>query len=84
VEDKRERVAHFHKHTIESFLEIVGAMGLKNPSELSPDQLVRRVAPNVSKPLNEIYEYLQPGQLLGHNIPESFSKYWMQASADRF
>lgn len=84
VDQKKYRVTNFHKNTMKSFLEIVGAMGLTNPSELKPEFIIRRVNDECVKPFSEIHEYLKPGELLGKQLPESFKKHWEFASADRF
>lgn len=84
VDEKKHRVASFHRNTVKSFLEMVGAMGLLNPSQLKPGLLMRRVSPQEVKTLDEIYEYLEPGQLLTNNIPRFFAKYWDVARADSF
>ena len=84
IDDKKIRVANFHQNTVKSFLEMVGAMGLLNPSELKPSLLMRRVNTEEVKSFDEIYQYLEPGQLLGNNIPASFEKYWHLARADSF
>jgi glutamate synthase domain-containing protein 2 len=84
VDNKKERVASFHEHTIKSFLELTGAMGFSNPSDLTPDCVMRRIDDEVVKPFSEIYEYLQPGQLLGDNIPDSYKQHWAKAHPDKF
>jgi len=84
VDDKKLRAATYHKNTMHSFLQIVGAMGLTNPSQLSPDYIMQRVNNHVSKPLSEIYEYIKPGQLLGSDIPEQYKKYWEIADPHQF
>jgi len=84
VDEKKQRVANYHKNTINSFLEIVGAMGLTNPSELKPHYIMRRISNEVSKPFSEIHEYLKPGQLLGNEIPDSFKSYWQIANTGKF
>lgn len=84
VDEKKHHVANFHKNTIKSFLEMVGALGLNNPSSLTPSHIMRRVAVDQVKNFNEIYEYLEPGQLLGKNIPESYKINWAQANPDTF
>lgn len=84
VDEKKIRVANFHKNTMKSFLEIVGAMGLSNPSELKPQFLMRRINEHCVKPFDEIHAYLKPGQLLGSNIPENFKRYWDLANAEQF
>jgi len=84
VDEKKHRAAHFHTNTMKSFLEIAGAMGLTNPSELKPHFLMRRVDSQTVKPLDEVYCFLEPGQLLGPTIPKSFKKYWEIANTGQF
>lgn len=84
VDEKKIRAATFHKNTMKSFLELVGAMGLENPSDLSPSYLMRRVSPERVKSLDEIYHYLEPGQLLSQSIPEPYQQYWRLAHAEKF
>jgi glutamate synthase domain-containing protein 2 len=84
VDEKKHRAVNFQKNTMKSFLEIVGAMGLTNPSDLKPDYIMRRVDAETVKPFNKIYHYLKPGELLGKDIPLSYKEYWELACADRF
>ena len=84
VETKKIRVANFHKNTMKSFLELVGAMGLTDPGDLRPYNLMRRVSSESVKPLNEVYDYLMPGDLLGSKIPKQYAIYWKLANADSF
>jgi glutamate synthase domain-containing protein 2 len=84
VDEKKITVANFHKNTMKSFLEMVGALGLDTPDDLKPFHIMRRIEVNTVKPFNEIYEYLEPGQLLTDNIPESYARDWRYADADCF
>ena len=84
VDEKMHRAANFQKNTIHSFLEIVGAMGLSNPSELKPEFIMRRITSECVKPFNEIHTYLDPGQLLGKDIPKHFKPYWEIANTGKF
>lgn len=84
VDEKKHHIANYHKNTMKSFLEMVGALGLANPSDLNPGHIMRRVSPQLVKPFNEIYEYLSPGQFLGPNIPSSYKRYWEEANAEKF
>ncbi len=84
VDEKQHLAANYHTNTVKSFLEIVGAMGLDNPSDLNPDYIMRRISDNVAKPFSEIYDYLKPGQLLESDIPDDFKRYWDSACADKF
>lgn len=84
VDEKKHRAFNFHSNTMKSFLEMIGAMGLTNPSDLKPEYIMRRLSDERVKPFNEIYDYLTPGQLLGKHIPDTFKVHWENASADKF
>ena len=84
VNAKQYRAANFHKNTMKSFLEIVGAMGLTNPSQLHPDFIMRRISDECVKPFSKIHTYLERGQLLGNDIPDSFKKHWANANTNKF
>lgn len=84
VDEKKHRIANFHKNTMKSFLEMVGAMGLSNPSELKPCHIMRRIAVDRVKHFDDIYDYLSPGQLLGSDVPEHYKRFWELASAEKF
>lgn len=83
--DKTARVASFHRQTIRGFLEILGAMGMQSPDELRPEHIFRRVDDLRVRNLSELYEYLEPGQLLDEQrLPEGMRKEWQQARPDRW
>lgn len=64
VGDKKQRVANFHKHTIESFVELIGAAGIDHPSKLDRSYICRRVSMNLVKSYEEIYPTVQDGSYL--------------------
>lgn len=82
--DKAARVANYHRHTLESVGEIVGAMGLADPAELKPWHVMRRTSATEIKHYGEIYEFLQPGDLLKADLPISFKRATELATADSF
>lgn len=84
VDEKKHRIASFHKNTMKSFLEMVGSLGLDTSCDLKPSHIMRRVSVQEVKSFNEIYEYLTPGQLLGANIPESYRPHWELADPEKF
>lgn len=84
VEKKMHRVSSYHKNTMHSFLEIIGAMGLTNPSQLTPEYIMYRVSNHESKHLSEILDILENKQLLGKNVPKNYKLLWEQADADKF
>ncbi|MBK2125854.1 glutamate synthase-related protein, partial [Fangia hongkongensis] len=85
IDDKKERVYRFHKATVKSFTEIVGAMGLKDPAELTPSRVMRRIDEQSVKSLDEVYHYVQKDSFLNKDtLPEQYKKYWEQANSSTF
>lgn len=84
VGQKNIRVANFHKATVRSFAEILGAMGLENPKQLRPWHLLRRVSTDLVKDYSEIYPYLKEGQLLQEPLPSDFIRACHTSSPDTF
>lgn len=84
VDEKKHQVVAFHRNTIKSFLELVGALGFANPNELRPNHLMRRIGINLVKTLAEIYEFLEPGQLLTDDVPKFYKQYWDAADPNKF
>jgi hypothetical protein len=84
VPDKAERVHNYHRNTVHALAEMIAAMGLDHTSELSPHHVVRRVSQFQSLALDEIYDLVQPGALLGGAAPPRFQGFWDEASAESF
>lgn len=85
VKDKTARVANFHHATMNGFLELLGAMGLNRSDELRPEHIFRRVDDLRVRNMRELYEYLEPGQLLDdERLPEGMRDEWNQARPDRW
>lgn len=77
VEDKWPRAKRYHEATIHSFLELVAAAGLNDPSELTRNHISKRVGLYDVKTYEEIYPYMEPNSLLDINtIPESYQKFF--------
>ena len=83
VPDKTERVYRFHESTVSSALDLMASMGVDDPSQLHPDMLRRRVDVNTVKPYSELYEWLEPGELL-EDPPQLWADDWARADADTF
>jgi glutamate synthase domain-containing protein 2 len=86
VGDKSHRVARFHKETVRSFFDVLGASGLQRPVDLKPWFIMKRVASGEVRSYHEIYPPLEPGALLnGSSSPAgSFGQAWQAARPDRF
>lgn len=81
---KSVRVANYHRATIHNFLEILAATGLSDPEDLRPWHINHRVDAFNNKTLDEIYHYIQPGSLLGNEIPEAYKWPWHLADPQQF
>ena len=84
VAQKNRRVANFHKATVKSFAEILGAMGLQGPRQLRPWHLMRRISLTQVKDYSEIYPFLKEGDLLKEPIPQEFEHAFQTSSAETF
>ena len=90
VEDKSDRVHHFHRNTLEALRELVQAAGLTHPNQIRATHIVRREDMNVVRLLANQLLFIKPGQLLAASRGETvwphsvFELYWPQATAESF
>jgi glutamate synthase domain-containing protein 2 len=85
VEDKKVRVANFHKNTVESFVELLGAAGLTHPDQINRSHVYRRVFMNMVKTFGEIYPTIPEGSLLDMaDSPIEFDEALKHSSAEQF
>ncbi|MFM8533885.1 MAG: FMN-binding glutamate synthase family protein [Acidimicrobiia bacterium] len=84
VGDKSERVARYHRETVKSFFEVLGAAGFHQPRDLKPWFVMRRVNSGEVRSYHEIYPSLEPGSLLDGSVNGSIGRAWDTARADRF
>jgi glutamate synthase domain-containing protein 2 len=84
VGDKSQRVARYHKETVKSFFEVIGAAGLTEPRALKPWFVIKRVSPMEVRSYADIYPQLAPGQLLTDAEHTGMSRAWAQANALAF
>lgn len=64
VQDKKTRVASFHKETMHSFIELLAASGLTHPKEINRGDVYRRVEMHSYLRYDQIYPYITKGSLL--------------------
>jgi glutamate synthase domain-containing protein 2 len=85
VPDKAERVFNFHRNTLKALKEIIEAAGLSHPEQLRMHHIMRRVSAFEVKPLSDLVQQLEPGDLLNgvYRYPV-FERWWPLASADTF
>lgn len=84
VEDKADRVARFQQQTVHSLREIVVAMGLSSPWEITPHDLRERVNGARSDAMDKIYTFVEPGELIDNAGATPLARHWTAASADTF
>ena len=83
-EDKAERAYLFHKGTLEGLADTTAACGLEHPDQFEPIHLYERTTPHQVQRFDQLYDFLEPGELLGSDIPESVSPFWQNARPDSF
>jgi glutamate synthase domain-containing protein 2 len=84
VPDKSERVYNFHRATLESLAELVGAAGLDHPSQFALMHFSRRVSQHEVKSFGELYPPLKPGELLSGTADRRYATAWDMASPEEF
>ena len=84
VADKKVRVANYHKHTVESFIELIAAAGLDNPRKLNRHQIYRRIFMNEVKTFEEIYPSVAVGSMVGAAVPDRYKMSFQAASSEKF
>jgi len=90
VEDKADRVFHFHDNTLEALRELVQAAGLTHPNQIRATHIVRREGGDSVRLLANQLLFIRPGELLAaadgltawpHAV---FELYWPLARSDSF
>jgi len=85
VAPKAERVFQYHENTLHALKELVQAAGLAHPGEITAAHIVRRCSAQEVKPLSDLLAFVQPGELLGGEMPQHvFRQYWPMAHAASF
>jgi hypothetical protein len=84
VPSKTDRVFHYHRRTVESVAEIIGAMGFSSTEQLRPWNVLRRTSARDVHHYGECYRYLKPGELLGESIPEDYRRAWEVCTHETF
>ena len=84
IREKRKRVHTFHKETVQSLAEILGAMGLAHCSQLRPWHILRRISVNETRHYGELYDYLDHEELLQDELPPDYVRAVRAARAQDF
>jgi glutamate synthase domain-containing protein 2 len=83
VPDKTLRVKRFQEATVAQAQQIIGSMGADSPAEIRPWMLIRRVDEVTTASFADLYEWLEPGELLAAP-PPSWAADWQRADPDSF
>lgn len=84
VGNKSERVANYHRNTMEALAELVAAVGVEHPEQLRPHHVFKRLSAHQAVSYEEAYDYLKDGELIDGSKHPLFRSYWETASADSF
>jgi glutamate synthase domain-containing protein 2 len=83
VADKSERVRRYQQATVAQAVQLMSSMGCAGPADLTPSHLRRRIDHIKTFSYAELYEWLEPGQLLETPL-ETWRADWVLADPDRF
>lgn len=86
VPHKSQRVARFHRNTMEALAEMTGAAGLSHPNDFQPRHLMLRHADNSMMQGDAVYPYLPEGYLLDDDAEDynGNKTRWARARAESF
>lgn len=85
VPSKSERVANFHKNTLKSLANIVGAVGLSHPNDLHAYHIARRMNDGSIKLLSKFFYFMDEGVLLNTGArADIYNQMWVMANPDSF
>src|SRR5690606_3150236 len=71
VEDKKQRVANFHRATVHSFVELLGASGLDKMENITLSHIYRRISFQSMLTYEEIFPSYETGSFL-LEIPDRY------------
>lgn len=84
AEDKKTRVANFHKQTIKSAAELMAAAGIKHPDDIHRAYIHRRISPDKILTYLDSYPYIPKGCLLQKPYAKQFELLMTISDANSF
>lgn len=72
VEDKKFRVANYHKTTLKNFAELLGATGVTETKNLMRSHIYRRVSLNSMITYEELFPSIKVGSMLTDEVPAKY------------
>ena len=84
VSDKKVRVYNYHKSTIFSASQLIGAAGLRHPDEVQRSFIYRRVGPNKIETFADTYPEIPEGSLCNTPYPSEYERDMALSSSATF
>lgn len=85
VLDKKEKVANYHRLTMRSFVELMGAAGIPSPDMINRSHIYRRISHRETMRYDNIYPYLRTGSLrYKDTTPKDWQFHMNLSSIDKF
>jgi glutamate synthase domain-containing protein 2 len=84
VSDKKVRVYNYHKASIFSAIQLMGAAGICHPADISRSFIYRRVGPNKIQTLAETYPEIPEGSLIDTPYPSQYERDMALSSSSTF
>lgn len=83
--DKKVRVANYHKKTVESFVELLAASGIAKAELVNRSMVSRRISMKQVLRYDQIFPNIKPGCLKSENtVPKHYLRDWLEADANSF
>jgi glutamate synthase domain-containing protein 2 len=83
VIDKGEKVARFHKKTVQALADLVGAMGVDHTDDVTADMVWKRTKWGEARRMSDEFPKIEVGGLLRKDYSHpDFTPYWDAASPD--
>ena len=73
----------YQRATVAEAQRIMSSMGAHSPADLRPDQLMRRVGHSDTRSYAQLFEWLEPGELLAQP-PRLWAADWKAADPETF
>lgn len=85
VQEKKYRVANFHKETVENAVELMAAAGIDHPDKVDRKIVHRRINRTEVETLEETFPEIEIGCMLSEEkVPKKYLLHWQRASAEQF
>lgn len=81
VDDKKHRVANYHKNTVHSMIELLGASGLESIENITRSHIYRRISFQSMLTYEEIFQSYERGSFL-KEIPDRYKLDFKYANPD--